>query len=410
VSLPSAAVRPSLLDELATRGRPLRVGVIGVGKFAQMFVNQARYVPGLELTWVADLDLDRARNTGALTVSADAMQLIEGGTADVVVEATGSPAVAVRHAIAAIEAHAHVVMVTVEADVIAGPALAQRAAAAGVVYTLAYGDQPALIAELVDWARLSGFSVACAGKGTRYEPGFEFATPETVWELYGREVQGADAQMFTSFVDGSKSAIEMAAVCNACDLVPPEAGLRFPALGSQQLTDLGPLATPGTGTVEVVSGEDMRWGVYVVFETGDRFAAENLLEYGVQLDASQSYAALFRPYHLIGLELAVSVVRAGLRGEATGSARLLRAEAVSRAKRDLRAGETLDGEGGYCAYGALTPVSGSDGAGGLPIGLSNGGVLRHDVPRGSLIGIDDVELHPGSALLSELRAESATLA
>lgn len=398
-------MRPDLLGELSVRERPLRVGLVGAGKFGQMYINQARRVPGLALAWVADLDVERARATGADKASDDALALIGTRTADVVIEATGSPAAGAHHALAAIAAGAHVVMVTVEADVLAGPALARRAAEAGVVYSLAYGDQPALIAELVEWARLCGFTVTCAGKGTRYEPGFEEATPATVWDYYGFRPENADAQMFTSFVDGSKSAIEMAAVCNACDLTPQDEGLRFPRVGSSDLAELGQhVSRPGT--VEVVSGEDMRWGVYVVFEAGDDFAATNLAEYGVRMDETRRYAALYRPYHLIGLELAVSVARAGLRGEATGTARVLRAEAAARAKRDLEPGEVLDGEGGYVAHGVLLAAAESRAADALPIGLSAGATVTRAVAKGELIRRGDVALPGSAAPLAQLREES----
>jgi predicted homoserine dehydrogenase-like protein len=395
--------RPRLLDELAAH--PLRVGVIGAGKFAQMYIHQARLVPGLELAWVADLDLGRAQAAGARRASTDALALIEREEADVVVEATGSPTAGARHALAAIEAGAHVVMVTVEADVVAGPELARRAAAAGVVYSLAYGDQPALICELVDWARLCGFRVACAGKGTKYEPGFELVTPDDVWQHYGVRPQNADAQMFTSFIDGSKSAIEMAAVCNACDLTPQPGGLHFPPVGTAELAELG-ARVPAGGTVEVVSGDDMRWGVYVIWETGGGFAASNLDEYGVQLDATGEFAVLYRPYHLIGLELATSVVRAGLRGEATGTARSLRAEAVSRAKRDLVPGDIVDGEGGHAAYGTLMASHESQGDDALPLGMAKGAVVQRRVARGDLIRTGDVELDPATQLLAGLRDAS----
>ena len=397
--------RPPLLVELATRSRPLRVGLVGAGKFGQMYVNQAQRVPGLELAWAADLDLERARATGARRVSDDALALIETGEADVVIEASGSPGAGTRHALAAIEAGSHVVMVTVEADVLAGPALSRRAAAAGVVYSLAYGDQPALICELVDWARLSGFTVTCAGKGTRYEAGFEFVTPDTVWEHYGQQPANADAQMFTSFVDGSKSAIEMAAVCNACNLAPQDGGLRFPRIESRGLAGLGNTVSR-SGTVEVVAGDEMRWGVYVVFEVGDAFAAASLAEYGVQVDETGSYGALYRPYHLIGLELATSVVRAGIRGEATGTAQMLNAEAVARAKRNLEPGDKLDGEGGNAAYGILMSATDSRACDALPIGLSKGATVERAIAKGELVRHADVALQPATRLVAELRDES----
>ena len=200
------------------------------------------------------------------------------------VEATGDAVAGAAHALAAIEAGKHVVMVNVEADVLCGPALARRAAERGVVYSLAYGDQPALIAEQVDWARACGLEVIAAGKGTKYLPAFHRSTPDTVWGHYGITPEraaagGMNPKMFNSFLDGTKSAIEMAAVANACELGVPEDGLTFPPCGVDDLPFVlrpaeagGQLERPGM--VEVVSSlerdgrpvhRDLRWGVYVVF-------------------------------------------------------------------------------------------------------------------------------------------------
>ncbi len=142
-------------------------------------------------------------------------------------------------------------MVNVEADALAGPLLARRAAEAGIIYSMASGDQPALIAELVDWARTIGFEVICAGKGTKYLPVYHQSTPDTVWGHYGfseEQVAGGDfnPQMFNSFLDGTKSALEMAAVANACDLSPPDDGLAFPPCGVDDLpTVLRPASEGG---------------------------------------------------------------------------------------------------------------------------------------------------------------------
>ena len=168
----------------------MRVGLIGAGKFGTMFLAQARTTPGLHVAAVADLDEERAHmalgeagweegrasassfadaiSSGSTRVTEDAEALISADGIEVVVEATGSPPVGVRHALSCFDHGRHVVMVTVEADVLVGPLLTQRAREAGVVYTMAYGDQPALICEMVDWARSTGFDVVCAGKGTKY--------------------------------------------------------------------------------------------------------------------------------------------------------------------------------------------------------------------------------------------------
>ncbi|HVO15658.1 MAG TPA: flagellar biosynthesis protein FlgA, partial [Alphaproteobacteria bacterium] len=204
-----------MLCQRALADRPVRVGLIGAGKFGAMFLAQAGRTPGLHVLGIADLDPARARATlarvgwtedryaarsldaalkdGTTHIGDDSMALIKAGGLDVVVDATGDPAAGIRHALAACDAGKHIVMVNVEADALAGPLLARRAASAGVVYSLAYGDQPALIAEQVDWARAAGFDVVAAGKGTKYLPEYHASTPETVWPYYGLTAEAAAA-------------------------------------------------------------------------------------------------------------------------------------------------------------------------------------------------------------------------
>jgi predicted homoserine dehydrogenase-like protein len=287
--------------------------------------------------------------------------------------------------------------------------LAERAAKAGVVYSMAYGDQPALIAELVDWARAAGFDVVAAGKGTKYLPIYHASTPETVWGYYGLTPEqaragGMNPQMFNSFLDGTKSSIEMAAVANATGLAPAKRGLAFPACGVDDLPRLLRPAGEGgllahKGQVEVISSlerdtrpvfRDLRWGVYVVFEAPSDYVARCFAEYGMATDPSGRYAALFRPYHLIGLELGISVASAALRREATGCATGFRGDVVATAKRDLRPGEVLDGEGGYMVWGRLMPAEDSLAAGGLPIGLAHKVALQNAVKAGEIVRWSDV--------------------
>jgi predicted homoserine dehydrogenase-like protein len=302
-------------------------------------------------------------------------------------------------------------MVNVEADALAGAWLAGKARAASVVYSMAYGDQPALIAEMVDWARAAGFTVTAAGKGTKYLPAYHTVTPDGVWEHYGLTAAeakraGINSQMFNSFLDGTKSAIEMAAVANACGLDVPHDGLGFPPCGADELASVlcprqsgGVLA--GEGIVEVVSSlkrdgkpveRDLRWGVYVVFKAANDYAAACFKQYGLPTDATGRYAAMYKPYHLIGLELSISVLNVALRGEPTGSCRGWRGDAVAVAKRALRAGEMLDGEGGYCVYAKLVPAARSLKLGALPIGLAHRVKLVRDVAAGDFVTAADVAL------------------
>ncbi len=413
---------------LAARETPVRVGLIGAGKFGSMFLAQVPHIANLEVAAIADLDPDRARAAvravGWDEARVAATRFVDSGAAligmeevEVVVEATGSPAAGIAHARAAIAAGKHIVMVNVEADVLAGPLLAAEARAAGVVYSMAYGDQPALVAELVDWARASGFRVVAAGKGTKYLPAYHEVTPDDVWSHYGLTPEAAKAagmnpQMFNSFLDGTKSAIEMAAIANACGLDVPRAGLAFPPCGVDDLPHvLRPRASGGqlekAGIAEVVSClerdgrpvfRDLRWGVYVVFEAPTDYAAACFAQYGLKTDASGRYAAMYKPYHLIGLELSISVLSAALRGEPTGQSREFRADVVAVAKRDLRQGEMLDGEGGYTVWGRAMPAADSLRAGALPIGLAHRVALRRGVTKGSVLTWDDVAAMDGPAV------------
>ena len=294
---------------------------------------------------------------------------------DIVVECTGNPIAAVEHCLAAFGQRKHVVNVTVEADAFCGPLLARRAAEAGVVYSLAYGDQPALICDLVDWARAAGFAVVAAGRGHKWLPHFAQSTPETVWGHYGltpeqARVGGLNPKMFNSFLDGSKPAIESTAVCNATGLVAPPDGLSYPPAAIDDIPRVcRPIAEGGVlhqkGQVEVISSlerdgrdiaYDIRFGVFVVFEGETEYVRNCFKEYMVRTDPSGRYACLYKRWHLIGLEVGISVASVGLRGEPTGAATGFNADVVATAKRDLKAGEMLDGEGGYTVWGKLLPA------------------------------------------------------
>jgi predicted homoserine dehydrogenase-like protein len=269
---------------------------------------------------------------------------------------------------------------------------------------------------MVDWARACGFSVVAAGKGTKYLPAYHRVTPDDVWTHYGltpeqAKAAGMNPQMFNSFLDGTKSAIEMAAIANACELEVPSDGLLFPACGVDDLPSLlRPREAGGVleraGIVEVVSSlerdgrpvfRDLRWAVYVVFEAPTDYAAACFRQYGLRTDPSGRYAAMYKPFHLIGLELNVSVLAAALRGEPTGQPRAFRGDVAAVAKRALRAGETLDGEGGYTVWGKLLPAATSLRQRALPIGLAHGVRLVRDVPEGATLRWDDVVAVHGAA-------------
>jgi predicted homoserine dehydrogenase-like protein len=438
----------ALLMQRHAAGRPVTVGLIGAGKFGAMFLAQARLTPGLHIAGLADLDVTHARGqlakvgwpaeaytaasisdavkTGRMHVSDDADSLIQHPQIEVVIEATGVPAAGIRHALAAIAHGKHIVMVNVEADAVVGPLLARKAQAAGVVYSLAWGDQPALICEHVDWARACGFKVVAAGKGTRYEPHYHQSTPDTLWDILDRYLQIEDRtsinpKMFNSFIDGSKSAIEMTAVCNATGLVPQSGGLGFPPASRFELADIcKPKSEGGTleqaGVTEVVSSVDrdgsdvpyhLALGTYVVIEGETDYARRCFKEYAMLPDKSGRYAALYRPIHMIGLELGISVASVALRKEATGAPTGFRSDAIATAKRALKKGEMLDGEGGFCVWGKQTPAARSLREGLLPLGLAHGVKLIRDVAQGKHLTWSDVAHDPADTAVKVRREMEA---
>lgn len=420
------------LLERQAAGRPVTVGLIGAGKFGTMFLSQVRTTDGMHLVGLADLNVARARaqlatagwpdaqfagtsldealKSGRTFVGDDAEAMIRHPGIEVIVEATGDPATGIRFCLKAIENGKHIVMVNVEADVVAGPLLARKAKQAGVVYSLAWGDQPALICEHVDWARTCGLRVVAAGKGTRYHPTYHQSTPDTVWDILDKYLtikdrKSINPKMFNSFVDGTKSGIEMTAVCNATGLQAQSEGLSFPPASRFEHADVcKPRADGGvlekTGVTEVTSsvrrdGTDvphhLALGTYVVFEADSDYARRCFGEYAMLPDKSGKYAALYRPTHLIGLELGVSVASAALRNEPTGSPILFNSDVVATAKRALKAGEVLDGEGGFCVWGKQTPADRSLEQGFLPLGLAGNVKLKRDIALGQRLKWTDVE-------------------
>ncbi len=425
----------NLASKLASRaadGRPVRMGLIGAGKFGSMILAQTRHIPGLQVVGIADLNVGKVRaslarvgwseaqyqartledavRTAGTCVTDDVAALLACDAIDCVVEATGHPIAGIRHAKQAIDAGKHVVMVNVEADVLCGPLLARRAQEKGLVYSMAYGDQPALICELVDWVRACGFELVAAGKGMNFEPRYRYSTPDTVWGFFGwseEQVAKGDfnPKMYNSFTDGTKAAIEMAAVANGTGLDCPDEGLAFPPAGLHDLARVFRPAADGgrlarAGLLDIAASQEpdgrevvnnIRYGVFVTFKAPNQYSRECFAQYGLLTDPSGWYASMWRPFHLIGLEASISVLNAVLRGEATGTPREFRGDAVATAKRDLQPGEVLDGEGGYLVWGDAIPASRSTAIGALPIGLANAR-LKRGVTKDSIVTMDDVEL------------------
>jgi predicted homoserine dehydrogenase-like protein len=367
-----------------------------------------------------------AHKSGRTYITQDSDELVSFPDIEVIIEATGDPKAGIRHALKIIEHGKHVVMVNVEADVVAGPLLASKARAAGVIYSLAWGDQPALICEHVDWARACGFEVVSAGKGTRYHPTFHQSTPDTVWENFGLSSEkaargGMNPKMFNSFIDGTKSGIEMTAVCNATGLTPQPNGLSFPPSSVYELAKVcKPKSSGGalaiTGTTEVVSSlnrdmsgvaNHLQMGTYVVVKAGHDYVRHCAEEYNMLPDETFEHIAMYRPTHMIGLELGISVASAALRKEATGAPTGFRSDVIATAKKNMKTGEMLDGEGGFCVWGKQTPADRSLDEGLLPLGLAHNVKLKRDVALGEALKWADVEYDPNDSAVKFRREMEA---
>ena len=423
----------SRLQRRAQEKNPIRIGLIGAGKFGTMYLSQIPKTPGVHLVGVADLSPDRAKANlelvgwskeridaasledavkhGSTHVGDDWRKLVSHPAIDIIVECTGSPLHAVDHILEAFTNKKHVVNVTVEADAFCGPLLASRARDAGVIYSLAYGDQPAMICDLVDWARTCGFPVVAAGRGHKWLPHFCESTPETVWALYGLTPEqakrgGLNPKMFNSFLDGSKPSIESTAVSNATGLGVPSNGLLYPPASIEEIPFVTrPINEGGVlerkGMVEVISSlykdgrqisHDIRMGVWVTIEAENDYIKNCFEEYDAHTDPSGRYFTLYKRWHLIGLEVGMSVASVALRGEPTGVASQWNADVVATAKKDLKVGELLDGEGGYTVWGKLLPATTSKKIGGLPLGLAQQVKLIRPVSKGQHLTWNDVDI------------------
>lgn len=433
------------LTQRAEAGKPIRVGMIGAGKFGSMFLAQLLKLPGIHLVGVVDLNpanarsnllfvgwkpercdaasLDDAARSGKTHIGDDAAALVAHPAVEIVIECTGNPVAAVEHCLMAFRAGKHVINVTVEADAFCGPGLAAKAAEVGVIYSMAYGDQPALTCDLVDWARACGFTVVAAGRGHKWLPQYRQSTPDTVWDHWGLSREQAERgrlnpKMFNAFLDGSKPAIECAAIANATGLDVPTEGLAYPPGSAEDIPALmRPRSLGGAlereGMVEVLSSltldgtpipYDVRMGVWVCFRGDTDYVRNCFEEYKVVTDETGRYSALYKRWHLIGLELPISVASVGLRGEATGVATSFRGDVAAIAKRDLAAGEILDGEGGSTVAGGLRPAAMSVPNGYLPLGLSQHAKLIRPVKDGMPVTYADVVIDENSAAFRLRRA------
>ena len=411
-----------LHSKLEDHKENINIALIGCGKFISMFLSQYNQLKKIKIDSIVDIDVRKAKsnciNSGLNKETIEQINFtnslddILNRNIEIFIEATGNPIMGTQHASKVIQSKKNIIMVNVEADVLCGKYLSDLAKEHDVNYSMAYGDQPSLILEQIEWARLNGFYVTCAGKGTKYHSSFEYSTPENVWDNYGLTHEkarkaGMNPKMFNSFVTGDKSSIEMAAVANASGLKCPDNGLTYPPVGVYDIANkLIPRNRGGLidheGQVEVISSidknkiqipNDLRWGVYIVIKAQNNYAKNCFKEYGMITDKSGYYSAIWRPYHYIGLELAQSIYSIALDKKSTGHTKFFNADVISVAKKDLSVGERLDGEGGFAARGKLVSSKNSVENNFLPLGLSDGAITQKIIKKDEFIKINDVTIN-----------------
>lgn len=413
----------TMLKEYQRSGKTIRVGVVGAGQMGEGLVCQMEMMYGMRAMAVADILPGRAGQVyrsaavpaeeivetsdpglaeaavaeGRRVSTTDASLLAQIPNLDIIVEATGVPEIGARVALDAILNRKHVLQMNVETDATVGYYLRQMANAAQVVYTLTAGDEPGSTMELFDFATSLGFEVICAGKG-KNNPLNRASNPTTAAEK--AKAQMMNPKMLASFEDGTKTMVEMTSLGNAIGFVPDVRGMHGPKVTAQTLSEIYvPKEVGGIlGQKKVVEyGLGVAPGVFVVFTTDHPKIARDLKYLNM---GDGPYWALYRPYHLTSLETPISIARAVLKGETTVATDIPPvAETITVAKKDLKAGEVIDGLGGFCVYGLIERADVARQQDLLPLGLAPGGRLKNDVPQGVPLTYADVELDNSLTIL-----------
>ncbi len=408
---PMTGLATDLVRRHEREGRPIRVGLIGSGEMGTDIVTQCDQMPGITVAAIAEINIDaakkalriagrapesfavadtasafdRALKAGQTAITGDAQLVCSSGQIDVIIDATGRPAVGAAIGLAAMEHGKHLVMMNVEADVTIGAYLQHEAKRLGVVYTLGAGDEPSSCMELVNFVTGLGYPIVAAGKGKNNPLNID-ATPAQYMDEATR--RNMNARMLVEFVDGSKTMVEMAAISNATGLVPDCPGMHGPAATLDQLEKvLCPVANGGVlsrkGVVDYSIGKGVAPGVFVVVEMAHPRLRERMLD----LKLGQGpYYTFYRPYHLTSLEVPLSCARAVLYGSADMQP-LPRpsSEVCAVAKKDLRPGDKLDALGEYTYRAWIMTYDSAKASSAIPCGLLEGAVVTSPIKRGELI-------------------------
>ena len=417
------------LERLERAGTPIKVGMVGAGFMASGIARQMLcHTKGMKLVAVSNRHVERARKVyaesgeddvthvrsvdelddciaqGRRAITDDPMLICDANGVDVILEVTGAVEFAARVVMRAIARRKHVVMMNAELDGTVGPILKTYADRAGVVITNTEGDQPGVIMNLYRWVKGLGIRpVLCGNIKGLHDPYRNPTTQEGFAKKWGMK-----APMVTSFADGTKISFENAIVANATGMRVARRGMHGPVVETgtpiQEAVNWYPMdeLLGGPGIVDYCVGAMPNPGVFVLGTTSDAFEKHYLSLY--KMGAGPLYC-FYWPYHLCHFEVPFTVARAVIfKDAAIAPLGAPCVDVVAAAKRDLEAGEVLDGLGHYMTYGLCENAQVVHVEHLLPIGLAEGCRLRRKVQKDQVLRYDDVEL-PQGRLCDELRAE-----
>ena len=433
---PATGLAIDLVNRMQREGRPIRVGLIGSGEMGTDIVTQCDHMPGITVAAIAEINLDAAKKalriagrapesfaiaetkssfdaslkSGQTAITQDAQAICTSDQIDVIIDATGRPAVGAAIGLTAMEHGKHLVMMNVEADVTIGAYLQHQAKRLGVVYTLGAGDEPSSCMELINFVNGLGYPIVAAGKGKNNPLNID-ATPAQYMDEAKR--RNMNPRMLVEFVDGSKTMVEMAAISNATGLVPDCDGMHGPAATLDQLESvLCPVADGGLlsrkGVVDYSIGKGVAPGVFVVVELAHPRLRERMHDLKL---GKGPYYTFYRPYHLTSLEVPLSCARAVLYGTAdmvplpTPSS-----EVCAVAKKDLAPGDILDAIGEYTYRAWIMTYDGAQRAGAIPCGLLEKAKVTKPIKKGELITYANASVDANSGIVKLRQRQDDLLA